>query len=108
MHDLVDKMFDGTDMLHNIQNLYQRTQLHRNTRIYEMVGEASALGLEQAVSNGDEIADILNPPSSSSEDISMEGDGADIIIEEAEEEASKEAHFSGILEEEDDGWEELI
>ena len=73
-----------------------------------MVGEATALGLEQLVSNGDEIADILNHPSSSSEDISMEGDGADIIIEETEEEASKEAHFSGILEEEDDGWEELI
>ena len=66
MHDLVDKMFDGTDMLRNIQNLYQRTQLHRNTRIYEMVGEATALGLEQEESDGD-IATILNHPSTPSE-----------------------------------------
>ena len=72
-----------------------------------MVGEASALGLEQGESDGDEIAAILNHPSTPSEGTSTEGDGLDIIIEEAEE-ASEGVHFSGILEEEDDGWEELL
>ena len=39
MHDLVDSMFDETDLYDNIQRLFHGTQMHRNAQIYQMITE---------------------------------------------------------------------
>ena len=49
MHEVVDSMFEKTDLLKHLQKIFERTHLHRNTRLYRLIGEAmkfDAMNLE--------------------------------------------------------------